>query len=365
MDLDAQYKNIKDEVQQKIDEVLASTAFVGGRFLKEFEEDFSNFIGVEHAIGVSSGTSALHLALVSLGIGEGDEVILPVNTFIASPEAISHTGATPVFVDMEPGTYNLDLDQVEEKINDDTAAILPVHLYGQPVDMEPLMRLSSEYDVRVIEDACQAHGAEYKGQKVGSIGDVAAFSFYPGKNLGAYGDGGIVTTDSDELAEKILRLKDHGSVEKYHHEIIGFNYRLDSLQAAVLNVKLDELPEWNRARRENAYYYNDILSQKAGIITPSEIDAVKPVYHLYVVQVDADRDRVREYLDNEGISTGMHYPIPCHLQPAFDSLGYEEGDFPRAENSSSKILSLPMFPELTRKQIEYTCNHLEEAVRKF
>ncbi len=364
VDLKAQYKTIQQELQENIDRVIESCAFIGGPFLNGFEKNFADFCGVKHAIGVSSGTSALHLALTALGIGKGDEVIVPVNTFIATVEAIVHTGAKPVFVDMDSDNYNIAIEQIESKVTDNTAAILPVHLYGQPVDMDKVLAIAKRHKIFVVEDACQAHGAGYNGRKVGSIGDIAAFSFYPGKNLGAYGDGGMVTTNNSEFADKVLYLKDHGSVEKYYHKVIGYNYRLDGMQAAILDVKLRHLPDWNESRRKNAALYTELLQDVEGVKLPTEIDNASSVYHLYVIQVDTDRDELREYLGEQGIASGLHYPVPCHLQPAFSSLGYKEGDFPESERYAKRIISLPMFPELSPNEIEYGCEHIKSGVTR-
>lgn len=354
VDLKAQYDSIKDEIDEAIQKVLNNTSFIMGEELKKFEVEFARFCDVKYAIGVANGSDALILALRACGIGKGDEVITVPHTFISTAEAISNVGGKVVFVDIEPKTYTIDVSKIEEKINKRTKAIIPVHLYGQPADMDPIIRLAEKYNLRIIEDAAQAHGAEYKEKKVGSIGDVACFSFYPGKNLGAYGDAGILVTDKEEIAEKIKLLRNHGRItKKYEHEIEGYSSRLDNLQAAILKVKLRHLNKWNESRRKNAKKYNELLNNIGGIITPYEADYAKHVYHLYVIRTEKEeRDKLREELKSKGIAIGIHYPIPLHLQPAYSYLGYKEGDFPITEKASKEILSLPMFAELGDEQIE-------------
>jgi len=316
VDLKAQYDSIKEEIDEAIQNVINNTSFIMGEELKKFEKEFASFCNTKYAIGVANGSDALILALKACGIGEGDEVITVPHTFISTAEAISNVGGKVVFIDIEPKTYTMDVSKIEEKINKKTKAIIPVHLYGQPADMDPIIELAKKYNLKVIEDAAQAHGAEYKGEKVGSIGDVACFSFYPGKNLGAYGDAGIVVTDNEEIAEKVKLLRNHGRItKKYEHEIEGYSSRLDNLQAAILRIKLTYLNEWNDRRRNNAKKYNKLLSNIGGIITPYEADYAKHVYHLYVIRVVKEgRDKLREELKSKGIATGIHYPIPLHLQ---------------------------------------------------
>ena len=354
VDLKAQYDSIKDEIDNTIQNVINNTSFIMGEELKKFEEEFAWFCDVKYAIGVANGSDALILALRACGIGEGDEVITVPHTFIATTEAISNVGGKVVFVDIDPKTYTIDITKIEEKINERTKAIIPVHLYGQPADMDPIMKLAKKYDLKVIEDAAQAHGAEYKREKVGSIGDVGCFSFYPGKNLGAYGDAGMVVTNNEEIAEKIRLLRNHGRItKKYEHKIEGYSSRLDNLQAAILRVKLKYLNKWNDMRRSNAKKYNELLNNIGGTITPYEAEYAKHVYHLYVIGVEKEgRDKLREELRSKGIATGIHYPIPLHLQPAYRYLGFKEGDFPVTEKTSREILSLPMFAELNDQQIE-------------
>ncbi|HAJ34030.1 MAG TPA: erythromycin biosynthesis sensory transduction protein eryC1 [Candidatus Atribacteria bacterium] len=351
VDLKVQYDSIKDEIDDAIQNILNNTSFIMGEELKKFEEEFARFCDVKYAVGVANGSDALILALKACGISKGDEVITVPHTFIATTEAISNVGGKIVFVDIDPKTYTIDISKIEEKITEKTKAIIPVHLYGQPADVEPIMALAKKYNIKIIEDAAQAHGAEYKGEKVGSIGDVGCFSFYPGKNLGAYGDAGMVVTNSEEIAEKIKLQRNHGRItKKYEHDIEGYSSRLDNLQAAILRVKLRHLNKWNDMRRKNAKKYNELLINIGGITTPYEADYAKHVYHLYVIRTE-DRDKLREELKSNGIATGIHYPIPLHLQPAYNYLGYKRGDFPVTEKASQEILSLPMFAELKEKQI--------------
>jgi len=351
VDLKGQYNSIKDEIDETIQNVFNNTSFIMGEELKNFEVEFARFCDVKYAIGVANGSDALILALRACGIGEGDEAITVPHTFIATTEAISNVGGKVVFVDIDPKTYTIDVSKIEEKITEKTKAIIPVHLYGQPADMDPIMELAKKYNLRIIEDAAQAHGAEYKDKKVGSIGDVGCFSFYPGKNLGAYGDAGMVVTNNEEIAEKIKLLRNHGRItKKYEHEIEGYSSRLDNLQAAILRVKLRHLTKWNESRRRNAKKYNELLNNIDGIVTPYEADYAKHVYHLYVIRTE-NRDRLREELKSEGVATGIHYPIPLHLQPAYKYLGHKRGDFPITEKASQEILSLPMFAELSGNQI--------------
>jgi dTDP-4-amino-4,6-dideoxygalactose transaminase len=352
VDLKAQYNSIKTEIDNAIQGVLDSTSFIMGEELESFEEEFALFCNTKYAIGVANGSDALILALKACGISKGDEVITVPHTFIATTEAITHVGGKIVFVDIDPKTYTIDVSKIEEKINEKTKAIIPVHLYGQPANMDPIIELAKKYNLKVIEDAAQAHGAEYKGKKVGSIGDVACFSFYPGKNLGAYGDAGMIMTNNEEISKKLKLLRNHGRItKKYEHEIEGYSSRLDNLQAAILRVKLKYLNQWNGRRRKNARKYNELLNNIGGIITPYEADYAKHVYHLYVIRTEKGRDKLRKELKSKGIATGIHYPIPLHLQPAYNYLGCKSGDFPVTEKCSHEILSLPMFAELNDEQI--------------
>ena len=364
VDLKRQYNSIKDEVNTKINEVLQNTYFILGENTEAFEEEFANYCGVKHAIGVASGSDALTLSLKALGIEEGDEVITVPNTFIATVDAISRNGAKPVFVDIDLETYNINVAKIEEKITDKTKAIIPVHLYGQPADMDAIIKIAKKkYDLKIIEDACQAHGAEYKGKKVGSLGEVGCFSFYPAKNLGAYGDGGMVVTNNEEIAERIKMLRNYGQSKKYYHDFMGYNSRLDEIQAAVLRVKLRYLDEWNDKRREYAKLYNELLKNVSGVETPIEKEFVKHVYHLYVIRCK-NRDELQQYLSSKGVSTGIHYPIPVHLQKAYKHLEYKQGDFPITEKYSKEILSLPMFPELLEDEIKYVVNCIKKFNRE-
>lgn len=360
VDLKSQYESIKDEINDAISTVISQTAFIGGSHVKNFEEAFAKFCNVKHCIGVANGTDAIFIALKSLGIGNGDEVITAANSFIATSEAITMTGAKVVFVDINPKTYNIDTNKIEEKIKPRTRAIIPVHLYGQPADMDPILSIAKKNNLKIIEDAAQAHGAIYKGKRIGSIGDIACFSFYPGKNLGAYGDGGGITTNSDDLALKARMIANHGRIDKYDHEIEGVNSRLDGLQSAILSVKLKHLPDWTEARRKNAYCYNKYLAD-TGLITPVEIENVTAVYHLYVVRVKKElRQKLQVHLQSKGISTGIHYPIALPNLKAYAYLNHSVKDFPEATKASQEIVSLPMFPELSESQIKY----VTEAIRE-
>ena len=368
VNLKAQYKNIKDEIDNAISEVISKTAFISGSFAKTFETNFAEFCNVKHCVGVGNGTDALFIALKALGIGKGDEVITAANSFIATSEAITMTGAKVVFVDIDPKTYNMDPQKLNDylkfrnpqsAIRNRVRAIIPVHLYGQPADMDPILDLAKKYNLKIVEDAAQAHGALYKGRQIGSIGDMACFSFYPGKNLGAYGDAGAIVTNDEDLAIKARMIANHGRVEKYNHEMEGVNSRLDGLQAAILDVKLRHLPEWTESRRKNAYLYNKHLKDTK-LITPVEIDDVKAVYHLYVVRVKKElRRKLQEHLKSKGIATGIHYPITLPNLKAYKYLNYREDDFPEATRASQEILSLPMFPEIEESQIEYISKEIK------
>ena len=354
LDLKAQYTSIQDELLSAVTESLASTQWILGKEVAGFEAEFAAYTGASFGVAVNSGTSALHLALLAGVIGPGDEVITVSCTFVATVAAIDYAGARPVFVDVNPDTLNMDVTQIEAAITDRTKAILPVHLHGQPADMDPILEIAHRHNLVVIEDAAQAHGAEYKGRRVGSIGDMGCFSFYPGKNLGACGEGGIVVTNNEDHARKISMLRDWGQSRKYHHDLKGFNYRMDGIQGAVLRVKLRHLDAWTEARRAHAVRYNELLSAK-GISTPVESTNAKHVYHVYAVRVPA-RDAVRAALQARNIQTGIHYPIPVHLQIAYREFGLGSGQLPVTEKASSELLSLPMFPELTPEQVERVCD---------
>jgi dTDP-4-amino-4,6-dideoxygalactose transaminase len=351
VDLAAQYSTIAEEINEATSKVIRDADFILGREVKLFEEEFAAFCEAKYAVGVDSGTSALELALRAYEIGPGDEVITAANTFIATALAISHAGARPVLVDVDPVTHTIDVAGIARAITPRTRAILPVHLYGRPAEMGPIRQLAGKLGIVVIEDACQAHGARYEGKRVGSLGDAAAFSFYPGKNLGAYGDGGMVVTNDRQVAERLEMLRNYGQKEKYHHLFRGYNRRLDTLQAAILRVKLKYLEKWNSARRWNAKLYHDSL-EGAGVLTPVETLGVESVWHLYVIRSE-HRDALKEHFESRGINAGIHYPIPIHLQPAYKDLGYKRGDFPVTEGLARRILSLPMYAELTSEQVEF------------
>jgi len=349
VDLATQYASIAPEIDAAVSKVIRETDFILGREVRLFEEEFARFCEAQYATGVDSGTSALELALRAYDIGPGDEVITAANSFIASALAISHAGATPVFADTDADTYTIDVAALERAITPRTKAIIPVHLYGHPADMDPIMELAGRHKLVVIEDACQGHGARYKGRRVGSLAHAAAFSFYPGKNLGAYGDGGAVVTNDAAIAKEIEMLRNYGQQEKYHHLFRGYNRRLDTLQAAVLRVKLKYLDKWNAGRRQHAARYR-LLFEKSQMVTPKEAPYAESVWHLYVVRV-SQRDRFKEYLASCGINCGIHYPVPVHLQPAYHDLGYKQGDFPVTEDYAQQIISLPMYGELTPELI--------------
>ncbi len=360
IDLKAQYSSIKEEVNAAIARVLESSQFVLGDEVSAFEREFAAYSSAQYGVAVNSGTSALHLALLAAGIGKNDEVITVPFTFVATVAAICYTGAKPVFVDIEQQSYTMDVNQIEESITERTKAILPVHLYGHPADMDPIMKIAEKYDLIVIEDAAQAHGAEYKGRRAGSIGDMGCFSFYPGKNLGAYGEGGMVVMNSPEYARTIRMLRDWGQEKKYHHVLKGYNYRMEGIQGAILRVKLRYLDDWTDARRTNAQSYNELLSQ-TGVHIPTEKTYAKHVYHVYAIR-SQERNLLQQKLHAEGIQTGIHYPIPVHLQEAHKDLGYKSGDFPNSEQVALEELSLPMYPELTEDFIEKISTSVKKSI---
>lgn len=359
VDLKAQYASIKSEVDAAIARVLENTAFILGPQVAAFENAFAEYVGAGFCIGVNSGTAALQLALMACGVGDGDEVIAPSFTFFATAEAVSILGAKPVFVDIDPLSCTMDPAQWEAAITARTRAIIPVHLYGQPADLDPILEIAKRHQLRVIEDAAQAHGAEYKGQRVGALGDAGCFSFYPSKNLGAYGEAGAIVTNNEGLAQKLRLLRDHGSTSKYAHAIVGYNFRMEEIQAAVLNVKLPHLNGWNNSRRERAAVYNDLLKD-CGVSLPREMEYARHIYHVYAIQSE-QRDELQKHLATNGIQTGVHYPIPIHLQPAYVSLDYRAGDLPVTERLSQQVLSLPMFPELRADQQ----SHIARSIRSF
>lgn len=347
-DLKREYVEIKEEINQAIERVLKSGWFILGEEVKHFEEDFSKYTSAKYGIGVNSGSDALFLSVKSLGIGKGDEVITTSHTFISTVDAITRNGAKPVFVDIDPDTYCIDTTKIEGKITENTKAILPVHLYGHPAEMDTIMNIALKHKLFVIEDACQAHGAEYKGKKVGSIGDLGCFSFYPIKNLGASGDGGIIVTNNEELAEKLKLLRNYGQSKKYYHEFVGINSRLDEIQASILSVKLKHLDTWNEKRRDLAKLYDELL-EDVQVVKPFEKEDVRHVFHLYVIR-SKERDRLQQYLIANGIETQIHYPVPIHKQKAYQSLGND--NLPITEKICQEILSLPLHQWLQNEQVE-------------
>ncbi len=359
LDLKAQVGPIRAEINAAIGEVIDNTAFAGGPFVERFEKEFAAFCGSKCAVGVGNGTDAIWLALLALGIGEADEVITVPSTFVATAEAISFTGADPVFVDIDPDTCNMDPSKLEEAITPRTRAIIPVHLFGQPADMDPILAIAKKHGLPVLEDACQAHGALYKNRKAGSMGIAGCFSFYPGKNLGAFGEAGAVVTDDEELAKKIKVLRDHGQPQKYHHDVIGWNGRMDGIQGAVLSVKLKHLAKWNEARRSHAKKYDALLKGISAVRIPVEKDYARHVYHIYALR-DPKRNALMSFLGEKGVATGIHYPVPLHMTKAYEYMNLKQGSFPVAELAASEFVSLPMFPELTDDQISYVCECIKE-----
>jgi len=356
VDLAGEYQSIKKEIDKAVDEVLKSGWFILGPKVEEFEKKFASYLKIKYAIGVASGTEALQLALLAAGIKAGDGVALPANAY-PTVFAISAIGAIPQLVDIKAETFNIDPEKIPEMIDRRTKAIIPVHLYGQPADMEQILKIARRYKLKIIEDCAQAHGAIYKGKKVGSLGDLGCFSFYPTKNLGAYGDGGMVVTNNKKLAEKVRMLRMYGEKQRYQSLMLGINSRLDELQAAILLVKLRHLDEWNKKRCKIADYYRKILVG-TGVVLPQEQPFVSHIYHLFVVRVK-ERDKLKEFLEREGIITGIHYPSPIHFQPAFKYLNYKRGDFPQTEKACQEILSLPCYPTLGRKEINFIAQKIK------
>jgi len=358
VDLKAQYETIKDEVDQAVREVLEGQYFILGPKVQELEEKIADYCNVKYGIGVASGSDALLLSLMAIGVGYGDEIITTPFTFFATAGSVSRLGAKPVFADIDPRTYNLDPQLIEEKITDKTKAIIPVHLYGQCADMDPILAIAAEHDICVIEDAAQAIGAKYRGGEAGSMGDLGCLSFFPTKNLGGYGDGGMILTNNEELAEKLRILRAHGSKPKYYHSVVGCNSRLDALQAAILLAKLKHLDSWNEARRQNARIYDSILANM-DLVTPHAEDFNHHIYNQYVIRVK-DRDGLKAFLKDEGVGTEIYYPVPLHLQQCYSDLGYEPGDMPASEEASEQALALPVYPELTREQQEQIVELIRE-----
>lgn len=362
INLKRQYKNLKDEINQAVEKVLENGQYILGPEVKAFEKEIGEYLGIRYAIGVANGTDALVLSLRALNIGPGDEVITTPFTFFATAEAISQVGATPIFVDIDPDTYNINPYLIEEKITEKTKAIIPVHIFGQPCDMDKIKEIAKRHNLYLVEDACQAIGSEYKGQKVGTFGDVACFSFFPTKNLGGYGDGGMVVTNNPEIAEKVDILRKHGSKKKYYNEEIGYNSRLDELQAAILRVKLKYLDVWNNQRISAASKYNELLKDLSdNIKIPFKLPDAKHIYHLYSIQSEK-REFLMKTLKEKGIATAIYYPIPLHLQKAYINLGYKEGDLPVAEKLCKKIFAIPMYPEITDEEIYYVSEILHKIV---
>lgn len=359
-DLKKQNTLLAPSLQRIWDRMLTNTDYILGAEVENFEKNFAQYIGVKYAVGVSTGLDALSLSLKVLGIGPKDEVIIPANTFIATALAVSSVGAKPVLVDIRSEDYLMDSEKIERVISKKTKAMMPVHLYGQPVDVEPLRILCRDRGLFLVEDAAQAHGADLRGKKCGGLGDLGAFSFYPSKNLGAFGDGGMITTDRSDCFEKLLELRNYGSRIKYQHRIKGFNMRLDTLQAAVLNVKLAYLDEWNQRRIEIAKRYLEKLSDRSEISCLKESNIGRAIFHLFIIQT-SQRDSLKEHLSKHGISTGIHYPIPIHLQDAYQDLSYRQGDFPITEEACNQILSLPIYPEMELTDVDYVC----ESIHKF
>ena len=361
VDLKMQYHSIKSEIDAAIQNILENSQFILGKEVAGFEEEFAAYCQTRHAIGVNSGTSALHLALLAAGIGPGDEVITVSMTFVATVAAIVYSGAKPVFVDVDPASYCMDPSKIEAAITKHTKAIMPVHLYGQMADMDPILEIAKRHNLLVIEDAAQAHGAEYKGRRAGSLGDMGCYSFYPGKNLGAYGEGGAVITNNQEYNRTIRMLRDWGAEKKYQHVLKGYNYRLEGMQGAILRVKLHYLEGWTEARRAHAAEYSRLLAGSS-VITPAEMPYARHVFHVYAIRTTA-RETLQQSLTKADIQSGIHYPIPVHLLPAYSDLGYKPGDFPITEKIANEELSLPMFAEMTNEQIEVVVKGIEGFVK--
>jgi dTDP-4-amino-4,6-dideoxygalactose transaminase len=350
VDLKAQYNTIKADIAAAVGRVLETGQFVLGPEVEAFEQEFAAHQGALHGIAVNTGTSALHLALLAAGVGPGDEVITVPFTFVATVAAIGYVGARATYVDIDPKTFTMDVNQIERAITPRTKAIIPVHLYGQPADMDPILEIANRRGLKVIEDGCQAHGAAYKARPVGALGDLGCFSFYPGKNLGAYGEGGMVVTNNAAMAKQIRMLRDWGSEKKYHHVLKGFNYRMEGMQGSILRVKLRHLEKWTEARRTHATQYRRVLAD-SGVEIPAEASYARHVYHVYAIRTK-DRASLQRMLQANGIGTGIHYPIPVHMQPAYADPAYREGDFPHSERAAGEVLSLPMYAELSFTQVE-------------
>ena len=363
LDSKRQYAQIGNDIEKAVCEVLRSGSYILGPNVKALETELAEYIGIDHAVSLNSGTDALHIALRALDIGAGDEVITTAFTFVATAEAIGIVGAKPVFVDIDENTFNIDPKKIEAAITPKTKAIIPVHLYGQPCDMDAIMDIARRYELLVIEDCCQAIGATYKGKMVGTFGEFGCFSFYPTKNLGGMGDGGLLVTKSENLKNRAIAIRNHGGAIRYHHDEIGVNSRLDEIQAAILRVKLPYINEWNKKRRENAYYYNELFKGHEDIITPTELDNTYSVYHQYTVKIP-NRDEIHKMLQESGVGAMLYYPIPLHLQKVHNYLGYQKGSLPITEHNTEVVISLPMFPELTKEEQQTVANTLISCVEK-
>jgi dTDP-4-amino-4,6-dideoxygalactose transaminase len=361
-DLKGQYAEIREEILAALDRVCRNASFVLGEEVAQFEQEFAAYCDAKYCVALNSGTSALHLALLGAGVGPGDEVITTGNTFIATAEAVSYTGAQPVFVDIDPGTANIDPSRIEQAMTRRTKVILPVHLYGRPADMAPIAEIASRHKLTVIEDCCQAHGARYRGRRVGGLSRAAAFSFYPGKNLGAYGEGGVLVTNDEQIAQLARTLRDHGQTRRYFHDLVGYNYRMDGFQGAVLRVKLRRLNQWTAKRRELAGLYRELLAGSP-VALPQDDPASESVYHLFVAYTDS-RDEVRARLEARGVHTAIHYPRPVHLQKPYAELGYRPGSLPHTERASECCFSMPLFPELSAEQVRYAAETLISVVEQ-
>lgn len=361
LDLSEQYSTIKDEVLTKLDMVMSSSQFILGSHVKQVEKDIAEVSNTRYGIGVGNGSDAIHIALQAAGVRPGDEVITTSFTFFATAGAIARANATPVFVDIDPVTYNIDPSKIEEAITEKTKAIIPVHLYGQMADMDAIMSIAQKYNLHVVEDAAQAIGSTYKGKQVGQMSSAATYSFFPTKNLGAYGDGGMIVTNDEEIAEQARIIRVHGSKPKYHHHILGYNSRLDEMQAAILSVKLPHLTKWSESRRRHANYYTEQLNAKVSghVVTPVEVEGNYHVFHQYTLRVKR-RDELQSYLKEQGVSSMIYYPIPLHVQPVFEELGYKEGDLPETEKAAKEAISLPMFPELKQEQQDFVIAKIVE-----
>ncbi|MBA2877230.1 dTDP-4-amino-4,6-dideoxygalactose transaminase [Anoxybacillus kamchatkensis] len=364
LDLTEQYQQLRPEILAALEEVMSSAHFILGNNVKKLENDIAAYSNVKHGIGVANGSDALHISLLACGVGPGDEVIVPAFTFFATAGAVARAGATPVFVDIDPRTYNIDPLKIEEAITEKTKAIIPVHLYGQMADMDKIKEIADRHQLYIIEDAAQAIGAKYKGKTVGELGTTACYSFFPTKNLGAYGDGGMIVTNDDEIAEKMRVLRVHGSKPKYYHHVLGYNSRLDELQAAILNVKFPHLDDWSKLRIEKANVYTEMLKELEGVVTTPYIEEHNyHIFHQYTIRVQ-NRNELQKFLSDQGVSTMVYYPKPLHLQPVFEHLGYKEGDLPETEKAAEEVISLPMFPELKLEQQEYVVSKIKEFYAK-